>query len=58
MDAVQIEETALPGIGLRHALLTSSGRRVGVVAHRSGRRDLVIFAIADPDACREVVAAT
>lgn len=58
MDAVQVEETALPGVGLRHDFLTSSGRRVGVVSHRSGRRDLVIYDVADPDACSEVVPLT
>lgn len=41
----------LPGIGVRHDLITESGRRVGVVSHRSGRRDLVLYDEDDPDAC-------
>lgn len=58
MDGVNVEETPLPGIGLRHDFETASGRRVGVVSHRTGRRDLLIYDEADPDACREVVKMT
>jgi TrkA domain protein len=45
-----VEQTALPGIGVRHDLITESGRRVGVVSHRNGRRDLVLYDRNDPDA--------
>lgn len=45
-----MEQTALPGIGVRHDLITESGRRIGVVSHRSGRRDLVLYDEDDPDA--------
>jgi len=44
-----VEQTALPGIGVRHDVITGSGRRVGVVTHRSGRRDLVLYDPDDPD---------
>ncbi|MEV4753827.1 TrkA C-terminal domain-containing protein [Micromonospora sp. NPDC049559] len=47
---VRVEQTALPGIGVRHDLVTASGRRVGVVTHRNGRRDLVLYDDDDPDA--------
>ncbi|MFD1322064.1 cation:proton antiporter regulatory subunit [Micromonospora sonneratiae] len=47
---VRVEQTALPGIGVRHDLLTVSGLRVGVVTHRNGRRDLVLYDQDDPDA--------
>lgn len=57
-DAVQVEETALPGIGLRHDFVTANGRRVGVVSHRTGRRDLVVYAQDDPDACSETLTLT
>jgi len=30
--------------------VTSSGRTVGVVSHRNGRRDLVVYDVDDPDA--------
>jgi TrkA domain protein len=48
---VRVEQTQLPGIGVRHDLITSSGRTVGVVSHRNGRRDLVLYDVDDPDAC-------
>lgn len=40
---------------MRYDLMTRKGRRVGVVQHRSGRRDLLVFSREDPDACSEVV---
>lgn len=51
----QIEETRLPGVGLRHDFVTRAGRRVGVIAHRTGHRELLVYARDDPDACTEVV---
>jgi TrkA domain protein len=48
---VRVEQTALPGIGVRHDLITSAGRTVGVVSHRNGRRDLVVYDVDDPDSC-------
>ncbi|GAA0808665.1 cation:proton antiporter regulatory subunit [Spirilliplanes yamanashiensis] len=48
---VRVEQTALPGIGVRHDLVTSAGRTVGVVSHRNGRRDLVVYDVDDPDSC-------
>lgn len=47
---VRVEQTTLPGIGVRHDLVTSSGRTVGVVSHRNGRRDLLLYDVEDPDA--------
>lgn len=47
---VRVERTALPGIGVRHDILTTAGRRVGVVSRRGGgKRDLVIADVDDPD---------
>lgn len=57
-DAVRIEETPLPGIGVRHDFATASGRRLGVVSHRGGQRDVVLYDREDPDACSESVALT
>ncbi|HLG74711.1 MAG TPA: cation:proton antiporter regulatory subunit [Chloroflexota bacterium] len=57
-DPVTIEEADLPGIGKRHDFLTRAGRRIGVVAHRGGRRDLVLYDQRDPDRCCESVALT
>jgi TrkA domain protein len=45
-------------VGLRHEFTTRSGQRVGVVSHRTGRRDLVLYGADDPDAVRTGVALT
>ncbi|RIV38932.1 cation:proton antiporter regulatory subunit [Micromonospora radicis] len=47
----RVEQVSLPGIGVRHDMMTESGRRLGVVSHRSGRRDLVLYDPDDPDGC-------
>jgi TrkA domain protein len=47
---VELEETSLPGIGLRHDFQLRSGRRVGVLSHRDGTRELVFYRSDDPDA--------
>ncbi|MFJ2033113.1 cation:proton antiporter regulatory subunit [Streptosporangium sp. NPDC087985] len=52
---MEVEQTALPGIGLRHEFTTRSGRRIGIVSHRTGRRDLVIYDPDDPDRVCETV---
>jgi TrkA domain protein len=46
-----VEETALPGVGIRYDFATASGRRVGVLLHRTGRRDLLLYRDEDPDEC-------
>jgi TrkA domain protein len=52
---VEVEQTTLPGIGMRHDFTTRTGRRLGVVSHRTGRRYLVIYDEHDPDrACQTI----
>lgn len=46
----QIEETPLPGVGVRHEFIADDGSRVGVVHHRTGRRELYVCGPEDPDA--------
>jgi TrkA domain protein len=55
---MDIQETTLPGVGLRHDFTTRAGRQLGVVTHRTGRRDLLVYDRDDPDACQEVVQLT
>jgi TrkA domain protein len=55
---MEIRETTLPGVGLRHDFTTSSGRQLGVISHRTGRRDLIVYNRRDPDAAQEVVRLT
>jgi TrkA domain protein len=52
---VEVEAVDLPGIGVRHSFMTRHGRHIGVVTHRSGRQELLVYDPADPDSCREVV---
>jgi TrkA domain protein len=52
---MDVERTALPGIGLQHVFTTARGRRVGVVSHRSGRRDVVVYQREDPDSAAETI---
>ena len=53
---VQFQETKLPGVGVRHDFVTGDGRRVGVITHHGGRKELLVYSAEDPDACSEVVA--
>jgi TrkA domain protein len=46
---VEVEETKLPGIGLRHDFMTASGTRVGVVSTKTGARHLAIYENDDAD---------
>ena len=44
-----VSETPLPGIGVRYEFVAQDGRRIGVVHHRSGVRELVRYEGHDPD---------
>jgi TrkA domain protein len=46
---VEVERTALPGIGLRHEFVTGKGQHAAVLSHVSGRRDIIIYRPHDPD---------
>lgn len=50
-----VEETKLPGVGVRYDFVSGDGERVGVIAHFSGRREVLVYDRDDPDACREVL---
>lgn len=49
----EVRETRLPGVGVRHDFETASGRRIGVIVHHSGHRELLVYDEADADRCRE-----
>jgi TrkA domain protein len=53
--AEELEETRLPGIGIRYAFVTDHDVRVSVVHLHSGRRELFVADPADPDAARRVL---
>ncbi len=46
---MEICPTPLPGVGLRLEFVTERGLRVGIVSHRTGRREVVVYDREDPD---------
>lgn len=51
----EVQETHLPGVGVRHEFDTETGEHVGVLVHRDGRREIVVYDRNDPDACSTMV---
>lgn len=51
----EVQETELPGVGVRYEFTIRGGRRLGVVAHWSGRRELFVSTPDDPDATVQVL---
>lgn len=51
----EIVETKLPGVGVRFEFATEGGESVGVVVHRGGRREVLVYDSADPDRCSSVL---
>ena len=51
----EVEETQLPGVGVRHEFETHGGARVGVIVHHDGRREAVVYHRDDPDVCSTVL---
>ena len=50
-----VQETQLPGVGVRHDFVTRNGERVGMISHRTGHRELLIYDSEDPDTCKETL---
>jgi TrkA domain protein len=46
---MELERTALPGLGMSYAFATAEGQHLGVVAHLSGRRDLISYDPEEPE---------
>ncbi|WP_138444344.1 cation:proton antiporter regulatory subunit [Sinomonas susongensis] len=55
---MNVEETELPGFGVRKDFMTQSGRRIGVVTHRDGETELIISKWEDPDSCQASIPLT
>jgi TrkA domain protein len=51
----EVFETPLPGVGVRYELHTQRGDQLGVLAHRSGRYELVLYDADDRDAAARAV---
>ena len=45
----KITKTSLPGVGVKHEFTTEDGQRIGVVHHKTGKRELFFCEAADPD---------
>ncbi|GAB3228357.1 cation:proton antiporter regulatory subunit [Glycomyces halotolerans] len=52
---MDVERTELPGIGVRFEFETKRGVHLGIVAHREGRRDFILYDPDDPDSALECV---
>ncbi|MEL6892813.1 MAG: cation:proton antiporter regulatory subunit [Actinomycetota bacterium] len=53
-----VNETKLPGVGVKHDFATEDGQEVGVLVHKDGRRDIVVYDAEDPDTCSMQVSMT
>ncbi len=53
-----LDETTLPGIGTRVEFITDEQRRMGVVQHHTGRRELFVCQPGDPDSTEVAVTLT
>ena len=51
---MEVKETLLPGVGLCYEFNNADGDRVGVIAHRRGDFEVLVYAGADPDKARRV----
>ena len=51
----EVTETQLPGVGVRHEFVVSTGERVALLSHRTGRRELAVYDRSEPDACKTVL---
>lgn len=51
----KVSEVRLPGVGVRHDYTTDAGERVGVLTHRGGRREILVYDRDDPDRCRAIL---
>lgn len=51
----EVQETQLPGVGVRHEFDAENGQRIGVIVYRDGRREVVVYRRDDPDACSTVL---
>ncbi len=49
MPGVDLEETLLPGVGVRYELRTRAGQVLGIVVQRDGGAELAVYDRRDPD---------
>jgi len=52
---VHVERAELPGIGVRHDILTRGGRRLSIINFRDGGRELALSDEDAPDRAEETI---
>jgi len=52
MPGMELEETMLPGVGVRYQLTTRSGEVLGIVVQREGGAEIAVYDRRDPDRAR------
>lgn len=52
---VEVRETKLPGVGVRHEFASDEGEQIGVLVHHDGRREILVYDRDDPDACSSTI---
>lgn len=51
----EIQEVKLPGVGVRFEFETTEGKRLGVISHRTGLREIYVSRPDDPDEFKRVL---
>lgn len=51
----EIHEVKLPGVGVRYEFETNEGKRIGVISHRTGLREIYVSRSDDPDEFNRVL---
>ena len=51
---MELEETLLPGVGVRYELKTRAGELLGIVVQREGGAEISVYDRRDPDRARDV----
>lgn len=51
----EIHEVKLPGVGVRYEFETNEGKRLGVISHRTGLREIYVSHPDDPDEFNRVL---
>jgi len=54
MPGMDLEETLLPGVGVRYELRTRAGEILGIVVQREGGAEIAVYDRRDPDRARDV----
>ncbi len=52
---MDLEETLLPGVGVRYELRTRAGEVIGIVVGREGSAEIAVYDRRDPDRARSVL---